>query len=268
MLLKLYSESKTTHIMRKKAIQRGQPSPGSVIVQPHLTVFGTATPKFFYQSLTERTMENGLLARCIILEAGERGEAGDPHEEDFSEGILETVKSMIRIARENNLYGEYPHPMVLQETPEATVRLKEIFSLADEEYRKASIADDDAANALWARAGEKVAKLAALYAVSRDHQNPVIDVEAIDWGWKFVSHMTRRMLYMVNVFGSETEFDELSNRLIRRVKSKNGRISHGRLLRNSHLDKDTFKRIVDTLCESGVFKKEYGLKGGTFYVLS
>ncbi|MBQ9740878.1 MAG: bifunctional DNA primase/polymerase, partial [Kiritimatiellae bacterium] len=93
MLLKLYSESKTTHIMRKKAIQRGQPSPGSVIVQPHLTVFGTATPKFFYQSLTERTMENGLLARCIILEAGERGDAGNPHEEDYPEAILETIQA-------------------------------------------------------------------------------------------------------------------------------------------------------------------------------
>ena len=267
MLLKLYSESKTTHIMRKKAIQRGQPSPGSVIVQPHLTVFGTATPKFFYQSLTERTMENGLLARCIILEAGERGEAGDPHEEDFSEGILETVKSMIRIARENNLYGEYPHPMVLQETPEATVRLKEIFSLADEEYRKASIADDDAANALWARAGEKVAKLAALYAVSRDHQSPVIDVEAIDWGWKFVSHMTRRMLYMASIFVSETDFDSQAKRIVRRVKAKNGRISHGKLLRGAHLDKDTFKKIIDTLCESGVLKKEFGSKGGLFYAL-
>ena len=267
MLLKLYSESKTTHIMRKKAIQRGQGGQGGIIIQPHLTMFGTATPKFFYQSLTERTMENGLLARCIILEAGERGEAGDPHEEDFSEGILETVKSMIRIARENNLYGEYPHPMVLQETPEATVRLKEIFSLADEEYRKASIADDDAANALWARAGEKVAKLAALYAVSRDHQSPVIDVEAIDWGWKFVSHMTRRMLYMASIFVSETDFDSQAKRIVRRVKAKNGRISHGKLLRGAHLDKDTFKKIIDTLCESGVLKKEFGSKGGLFYAL-
>ena len=268
MLLKLYSESKTTHIMRKKAIQRGQPSPGSVIVQPHLTVFGTATPKFFYQSLTERTMENGLLARCIILEAGERGEAGDPHEEDFPEPILETIKSMIRMARENNLYGEYPHPLVIQELPEATQRLKEVFALADEEYRKASASDDDAANALWARAGEKVAKLAALHAISRSPLDPIVDIEAVDWAWKLVLHMTKRMLFMASIFVSETDFDSQSKRIIRRVKAKNGRISHGKLLRDAHLDKDTFKKIIETLCESGVLKKEYGSKGGTFYVLT
>ena len=268
MLLKLYSESKTTHIMRKKAIQRGQPSPGSVIVQPHLTVFGTATPKFFYQSLTERTMENGLLARCIILEAGERGDAGNPHEEDFPEAFLETIKAIIRMGRENNLYGEYPHPMVIQETPEATQKLKEVFTLADEEYRKASAVEDDAANALWARAGEKVSKLAALYAISREPLNPQVDVEAVDWAWRLVAHMTKRMLYMATVFVSETDFDSQAKKIVRRVKAKNGRISHGKLLRGSHLDKDAFKKIIETLCESGVLKKEYGSKGGTFYVLT
>ena len=268
MLLKLYSESKTTHIMRKKAIQRGQPSPGSVIVQPHLTVFGTATPKFFYQSLTERTMENGLLARCIILEAGERGDAGNPHEEDFPEAFLETIKAIIRMGRENNLYGEYPHPMIIQETPEATQKLKEVFTLADEEYRKASAVEDDAANALWARAGEKVAKLAALYAISREPLNPQVNVEAVDWAWRLVAHMTKRMLYMATVFVSETDFDSQAKKIVRRVKAKNGRISHGKLLRGSHLDKDAFKKIIETLCESGVLKKEYGSKGGTFYVLT
>lgn len=268
MLLKLYSESKTTHIMRKKALQRGHPSPGSVIIQPHLTVLGTATPKFFYQSLSERTMENGLLARCIILEAGERGDAGNPHEEDFPEAILETIKAIIRMGRENNLYGEYPHPMVIQETPEATQKLKEVFTLADEEYRKASAVEDDAANALWARAGEKVSKLAALYAISREPLNPQVDVEAVDWAWRLVAHMTKRMLYMATVFVSETDFDSQAKKIVRRVKAKNGRISHGKLLRGSHLDKDAFKKIIETLCESGVLKKEYGSKGGTFYVLT
>jgi hypothetical protein len=171
------------------------------------------------------------------------------------------------MGRENNLYGEYPHPMVIQETPEATQRLKNVFTLADEEYRKASAIEDDAANALWARAGEKVSKLAALYAISRKPLNPQVDVEAVDWAWRLVAHMTKRMLYMATVFVSETDFDSQAKKIVRRVKAKNGRISHGKLLRGSHLDKDAFKKIIETLCESGVLKKEYGSKGGIFYVL-
>jgi len=267
MLLKLYSESKTTHIMRKKALQRGQPLPGSIIVQPHLTVFGTATPKFFYQSLTERTMENGLLARCIVLEAAERGEAGTPHEESFPDAIMDAVRDIVRMGHEHNLDDTYPHPIVLDETTEATKRLAETFALADAEYRRASELGSDSANALWARAGEKVAKLAALYAVSKNPLQPMMDVDAVDWAWKFVDHMTRRMLYMAGLFVADTEYEAMSMKLIRGVKASGGRVSHGALLRNSHIDRDSFKRIADTLVESGRLKKEFGQRGGVFYAL-
>lgn len=268
MLLKLYSESKTTHIMRKKAIQRGAPPVGTAIVQPHLTMFGTATPKFFYQSLTERTMENGLLARCIVLEAGERGKAGEPHEEDFPESVIETVRNLIRIGHENNLSGEYPRPLVLQENPDATNRIREILGYADEEYRKASERGDDSANALWARAGEKVLKLAAIYAISANAVEPVITIDGVNWAWRFIEHMTRRMLFMASMFVADTDFDAQAMKVIRLVRQKRGRISHGKLLRNSHLDKDAFKRVVDTLIESGTLRKEFGDRGGVFYVLA
>lgn len=268
MLLKLYSESKTTHIMRKKAIQRGAPPVGTAIVQPHLTMFGTATPKFFYQSLTERTMENGLLARCIVLEAGERGTAGDPHEEDFPESVIATVRNLIRIGHENNLSGEYPRPLVLQENPDATNRIREILGYADEEYRKASERGDDSANALWARAGEKVLKLAAIYAISENAVEPVITIDGVNWAWRFIEHMTRRMLFMASMFVADTDFDAQAMKLVRLVRQKHGRISHGKLLRNSHLDKDAFKRVVETLVESGTLRKEFGDRGGVFYVLA
>ena len=268
MLLKLYSESKTTHIMRKKAIQRGAPPVGTAIVQPHLTMFGTATPKFFYQSLTERTMENGLLARCIVLEAGERGTAGEPHEEDFPESVIDTVRNLIRIGHENNLTGEFPRPLVLQENPDATNRIREILGYADKEYRKASERGDDSANALWARAGEKVLKLAAIYAISENAVEPVITIDGVNWAWRFIEHMTRRMLFMASMFVADTDFDAQAMKVIRLVRQNRGRISHGKLLRNSHLDKDAFKRVVETLIESGTLRKEFGDRGGVFYVLA
>lgn len=52
------------------------------------------------------------------------------------------------------------------------------------------------------------------------------------------------------------------------VKQRRGRISYGKLLRNPHLDKDTVKRIAETLVESGTFRKEFGDRGGVFYVLT
>lgn len=266
-LLKLYSESRTTHIMRKKALQRGQPKTNTVIVQPHLTMFGTATPKYFYQSLNERTMENGLLARCIVLEAGERGAAGSPHEESFPDTIMDVVRYFVRIGHEHNLTGEFPNPIVVQVQPDAELRLKEIFTAADEEYANASKAGDDSANALWARAGEKVSKLAALYAISANPYEPIITHAAVNWAWRFVQHITQRMLYMAELYVTNSEYDAQAMKILRIVKQKQGHISHRLLLRNSHLDKDSFKRVVETLIESGTLRREYGPQGGVIYVM-
>ena len=213
-------------------------------------------------------MENGILARCIVLEAGERGTAGEPHEEDFPETVIDTVRNLIRIGHENNLTGEFPRPLVLQENPDATNRIREILGYADEEYRKASERGDDSANALWARAGEKVLKLAAIYAISENAVEPVITIDGVNWAWRFIEHMTRRMLFMASMFVADTDFDAQAMKVIRLVRQKRGRISHGKLLRNSHLDKDAFKRVVETLIESGTLRKEFGDRGGVFYVLA
>ncbi len=75
------------------------------------------------------------------------------------------------------------------------------------------------------------------------------------------------MLFMASMFVADTDFDAQAMKVIRLVRQNRGRISHGKLLRNSHLDKDAFKRVVETLIESGTLRKEFGDRGGVFYIL-
>jgi hypothetical protein len=79
-LLKFYGSANSLYPMRKKAMvkKKGCEEKMEVahIVNPNLVLFGTAVPKYFYESLSRRVLENGLVARCIIVEAGKRGEAG------------------------------------------------------------------------------------------------------------------------------------------------------------------------------------------------
>ena len=95
-----------------------------------------------------------------------------------------------------------------------------------------------------------MSKLAALHAVSANPKAPEMDAASVDWAWRFVSHATRRMLYMAGMFVSETDFDVLAKKVVRAVEVK-GRISHARLLRNKHVNRDVFRQTVDTLVESG-----------------
>jgi len=61
--------------------------------------------------------------------------------------------------------------------------------------------------AIWARAYEKVRKLALLYACSENHQKPQVTVDGIDWAWAMVEHQTRRMLYMADLYVADSEFE-------------------------------------------------------------
>jgi hypothetical protein len=53
-----------------------------------------------------------------------------------------------------------------------------------------------------------------------------------------------------------------SSAIKRHLKAK-GRVTHGDLLRASHLDKDTFKTVVATMAEAGQIREEVAKVGRT-----
>jgi len=263
MLLRFFSESSSAHIMRKKAVQKGQKASSSCIIQPHLTFLGTAVPKFLYQSLSERVLSNGLLARCLVLEAGERGEANEnPAEEDFPQRILDDIDEFKRIACDQSMFCEFPQPRTVPMEAAARLRVNEIRREADANYRRYEKTNSEAALALWARAGEKVMKSALVYAVSQSVSSPVITKEAVEWAYRFVFHATNRMLYQCSLYVFDGEFDRRMKMVRQKLVSKGkGELSYRNLLRYTHLEKDELNRIVETMVARGDIETSPGAKG-------
>ena len=270
MLLRFYSESSSAHIMRKKALQRGQHAASTTIIQPHLTFLGTAVPRFLYQALSERVMENGLLARCLVLEAGPRGDANDnPIMEDFPQRVLDDITQLIRIGHENELFSEFPQPRIVGIESRARERLKEVRHEADAHYKRFEKTNSACALALWARAAEKVAKYSLVYAVSQSVLNPVVTPEAVEWARALVFHATRRMLYQAGLYVYDSEFDALMKRVLQKITIKGGgRLSYRQLLRSISIEKDELKRVLATLIERGDIHVEQGQKGGEVFVMN
>lgn len=269
MLLRMYSESNSVHIMRKKALQRGQPASSSSIIQPHLTFLGTAVPKFFYASLSERVMANGLLARCLVLEAGKRGEANDNAvAEEFPERVLSDITDLIRIGHENALFSEFPQTRTVPMEARARLLLKDVRREADAMYAKydQSSNANECALALWARAGEKVSKFALVRSISQDVNAPVIREEDIAWARTLVFHATRRMLFMAGLYAYDGEFDRQMKRVMQKVSAKSGRLSYRNLLRSISMEKDELKRVLETLIARGDLRVEKSSKGGDVFV--
>ena len=245
MLLRMYSESNSVHIMRKKALQRGQQASSSCIIQPHLTFLGTAVPKFFYASLSERVMANGLLARCLVLEAGKRGEANNNAvAEEFPERVLSDITDLIRIGHENALFSEFPQPRTVPMEAKAKLLLKDVRTEADDLYAKyeRSSNTNECALALYARVAEKVSKCALVRAISENANAPVIREDDIAWAHTLVSHATRRMLFMARLYAYDGEFDRQMKRVMQRITAKGGSLSYRNILRFVSMEKEELKR--------------------------
>jgi len=210
-LLKMYTSSSTIHPMRVKA---GGQSPG-VIDQPSLCMLGTAVPKYYYEALNVRMLNNGFFARLIIVEAGKRGRGQTPVARPIPESILETARWWADFRPgTGNLQDWHPIPVCVEATPEAETALEECRAFADDRYAEAEEKDDPAGMAIWARAYEKARKLALIYAVSADRLQMRIDERAVRWAWRFVDYQTRRMLFMAGQHVAEGEFDAKCKRML------------------------------------------------------
>lgn len=209
-LLKMYTSSSTIYPMRVKAGQ----SPG-VIDQPSLCLLGTAVPKYYYEALSVRMLNNGFFARLIVLEAGKRGRGQTPVSRPIPEAILRTARWWADFRPgEGNLQNWHPIPICVEATPEAEAALEEFRALADDRYAEAEDRDDPAGMAIWARAYEKARKLALIYAASENHLQMRIGEPAVRWAWRFVDYQTRRMLFMAGRHVAEGEFDARCKRMI------------------------------------------------------
>lgn len=259
-LLKFYGASNTIYPLRKKASAKKKD--GTVheiahIVNPNLVLLGTAIPQYFYESLSRRVLENGLVARCIIVEAGKRGEAGNPQPITPSDSLIRAATYLANLDVNGNLTNEYPKPLIITETPEATAALREVQLECDRRYNFYEAQNEGAAKALWARAHEKVCKLAMLHGISSNVYNPLISEKSVRWAWKFIDHLTQRMLYMADRYVYENIFDEKCQRAIRKLQEHGGRLPHSKLLRLLHESADSMKKIAETLQEKGTVQVEY-----------
>ena len=279
-LLQFATSADTTYAMRKKAIQQTGGKAGKFdkvrahgIREPHLTLLGTAIPKYLFSAVSERALENGLLSRCLVIEAGERGKAGTPHFEPFKPELLDMAHQFVAHGGFDGLDLEnldteppqYVEPYTVSETEAALLARQAVTEQCEVLYGAAKTTSE---KALWSRGAEKTSKLALLYALSENPAEPIITDVAVDWGWRVVEHLTRRLLFQASIYVHDNEFDALRQKAIRYLRDYGGgTLNHGQLLRYLHIDADTFRRVIDTLVQSELISVAQLSRGGFRYTL-
>lgn len=252
-LLSMYSSANSVVSMRRKAGDKT----AATIDQPCLTIFGTAVPQHYYGALTERMMTSGLIPRMIILESGPRGRCRTPKSIPIPEGILDRARWWAKQpCGPGNLGNVSPKPRTVPYSGEGQEVLTSIMASVDGEYSRAEARGDQVGTSVWARAFEHVCKLALVYAISRDHECPEIDGDALVWAETLVTHQVRRMLVQAAAHVAENPMEALALKALRKIREAPGcEIAHSVLLKRMKIESFDFKRVMSTLVDRGDVKQ-------------
>jgi len=219
-LLTIYTSADGKFPARRKA-KNGNNAEGTDVVQPSLTILGTARVKDFYESLTPTILTNGLFARLVIIEAERPVVPHDAKVVDIPERILAAARwwaDFVPPGMEGNLSGAqstFPHQFVVEYTPPA----KEIITdFRDETIVKrndASAKNDTLRASIWGRAREDARKFALLHAASEHRPPEPITLRAAEWAIRLAEHQTERALYMAGVHVAENDIHAAKQRIVR-----------------------------------------------------
>lgn len=247
-LLTLYTSAGDVYPIRVKANQKE----AIHVDQPHLTLFGTATPQHFYESLSKRMLTNGFFARLNIIDVGRRGKGQTPGSaRNLPAELLDVAKWWADFEPgEGNFLNFHPKPRFVAFTNEAEQAITELRWQTEIEYDKADEAGDETSRAAWSRTCEHTKKLALIYACSESPHEPTIGLNAVRWASDFALHQTRRQLYLASVHVAENPFHAECLRFTKRLSEQpSGQMQRQYLLKYMKCKAADFDQIVLTLLQ-------------------
>ena len=256
MLLSLFSRSGSAHSTRTKAADSS-----TVVYQPSVSLYASAIPERFYKALSERACTNGFLGRCLIFEAGRRGEVNFKSGEVSNPMPFNLRRSCDELANLGRRSSDN-YPLELRDliqVPYADGGEEAAMKVENEAaalYGKSENAHDEMGLSIWNRSSELVGKLALLYAISEGIMAPgkmEITAKAVKWAWKLVKSLQLRAIKMVEDYSAIDEMDDKLRKVERIIRQAGKRgIGRKELGRKTHLLSDVLDKIEDTLLDRGI----------------
>jgi hypothetical protein len=257
-LLTVFTSSSTTYSTRVKAAGQNRSQGGEEIEKPSFSMFATAISSNFYGALSQRALGGGLLGRCLVFEAGPRGN------ENFDSGLegqaipYPLARKIEELAAMPPAFGEKGpiSPRVVRFDAGAAAEIARVAKEVDALYDAAD--GDVVETSVWGRSVEHVGKLSLLHAISADIREPSISAQSVAWAWRLVKALQLRMLEMARDYAAVNEREEKVLAALRAIR-KAGRkgVMRTSLTRSIHALKDEMDRIEETLVDRGEITVEH-----------
>lgn len=214
MLLDLYNKSGRGQSL-KEAIYSDKDKNASSVQSPAFSFLGETNPRSFYENITSDSVSEGLLSRLLTIEYdGDRKYKQDVFNIAPPQHLVNHLSALaahVVMLNGGNQVVDIPL------TPEAK-RLNKLYDQHTTDLINKG--KNDGLIELWNRADLKSLKLAALYAISKNYIDPVIDEEAYLWATAFVDQTisTFKSKIELGVYNDAADEDERREYVLRVFK--------------------------------------------------
>jgi len=225
---------------------------------PHLTIFGTCIPRYFYSALSLDLLENGFFSRLLIMESYPREVGQTPLNLDIPKKVIDFAKGWVEfetddMAIEGNIPGKCPTPFMVYHD-EVAQRYREKTRLECEaKYTIADKSDDSVGRAVYTRTYEIINRLALLRACSRDNVSPTITLADMQWAAKLGINQSDAMIASLSNHGQPVDIrtKKICDKILNKLRSAEGNtMSRSKLSKDMRLKANELNAIIDMLIES------------------
>ena len=238
-------------------------TPREDIIQPHACMYGTTTPKQFWDAIAGGSLQDGFLARFLICISPDNfPDEQEPDLIDPPESLIRTFQAIaggehhssgnLAPALANGLpmsAQAEPHPYLVPYGPGAKAAIK---AVRDEQLAWRKRAREGHVEATVARWAEHTTKLALIRAVSRDPARPVITERDVAWARAFVKHCIDTMLEQAGHNVADTDYERRLNKCMDVLRKSGKPMSEYEMIRKGfRFPEKEREEILRTLTRSG-----------------
>jgi hypothetical protein len=230
---------------------------------PCCSFLGMTVPEHFWSGLEEGHLQDGFAARMMVVDSGPKVRSEDITETAPPASVLEKAAFWAQLRPGGNLGALNPDAILVPESPAATDLFRKLVAKAED------AGQDDSENAVWARCIEKARRLALIYACSRDHEAPVIDEHAAQWGIDFATWCTDRFLAVAKDEVASDDPAQQKWQKIRKIVNaytkRNQLCSRSALIRACKWTARDLDKILETMVQAQVIEaKQVPAANGKF----